>query len=117
MTQHLNDLIHAAYAGFNARDADAALAAMHDDVEWPRAFKGGYVGGKDAVRAYWAEQWTEIAPHVDPTAVRERADGRVEVTVHQVVRDLAGATLADVHVKHVYTLADGRLRRMDIEEA
>lgn len=115
MTQQTEELIRTAYAGFNARDTEAALVAMHEEVEWPRAFKGGYVAGKDAVRAYWAEQRTEIDGHVEPTAIRQRADGRVEVTVHQVVKDLRGATLADGEVRHVYTLEGGLLRRMDIE--
>jgi hypothetical protein len=31
------ELLRAAYAGFNARDIDAALALMTPEVEWPRA--------------------------------------------------------------------------------
>jgi hypothetical protein len=31
------ELLRAAYAAFNARDIDAALALMTPDVEWPRA--------------------------------------------------------------------------------
>ena len=38
-------LLRAAYAAFNARDTDAALATMTADVAWPRAFKGGFVRG------------------------------------------------------------------------
>ena len=51
------ELIRAAYAAFNARDIDAALALMTPDVEWPRAFKGGFVHGPEEIRAYWTEQW------------------------------------------------------------
>ena len=76
------DLLTAAYSAFNARDADAALALMTPDVSWPRAFKGGFVEGHDAVRAYWAEQWTEIAPSVTPTAFRREEDGSVVADVH-----------------------------------
>ena len=41
------ELLRAAYAAFNARDIDAALALMTPDVEWPRAFKGGFVHGPE----------------------------------------------------------------------
>jgi ketosteroid isomerase-like protein len=38
------------YAAFNRRDADAVLAMMSDDVDWPNAWKGGRVVGIAAVR-------------------------------------------------------------------
>ena len=62
------ELLRAAYAAFNARDINAALALMTADVVWPRAFKGGFVRGHEEVRAYWTEQWNEIDPHVEPIA-------------------------------------------------
>jgi len=34
------ELLRAAYAAFNARDFDDALATMAPDVAWPRAFLG-----------------------------------------------------------------------------
>ena len=58
------ELLRAAYAAFNARDINAALALMTADVAWPRAFKGGFVRGHEEVRAYWTEQWSEIDPLV-----------------------------------------------------
>ena len=50
------ELLGAAYAAFNARDIDAALALMTPDVAWPKAFKGGFVRGFEEIRAYWTEQ-------------------------------------------------------------
>jgi ketosteroid isomerase-like protein len=47
------ELLRAAYAAFNARDIDAALALMTPDVAWPKAFKGGSALGHEGVRAYW----------------------------------------------------------------
>ncbi|QNH63460.1 nuclear transport factor 2 family protein [Hymenobacter sediminicola] len=108
-------LIEKAYAAFNARDIDAALSTMHPDIQWPKAFEGGYVSGYNGIRDYWTRQWTEINPRVEPTGFEERQDGTVAITVHQVVKDLQGATLFDGTVKHLYTLQDGLLRRMDIE--
>jgi hypothetical protein len=39
------------------------------------------------------------------------------VAVHQVVRDLDGNLIVDQMVQHVYTITDGLIRRMDIQEA
>ena len=102
------------YAAFNARDIDAALAHMAPDVEWPRAFKGGFVQGHEAVRAYWTEQWGEISPHVEPLAFQEQGADQIVVDVHQVVHDLAGAVLSDGQVGQVFTFEDGLIRRMEV---
>ncbi|TSJ78608.1 nuclear transport factor 2 family protein [Rariglobus hedericola] len=107
-------LLRAAYTAFNARDIDAALATMKPDVAWPKAFKGGFVRGPEEIRAYWTEQWSEINPHVDPVAFYLEDDGRILVDVHQVVRDLAGTILADVHVGHRFTVAQGLIDKMEI---
>jgi ketosteroid isomerase-like protein len=106
--------IREAYAAFNARDIDAALALMTPDVAWPRAFKGGFVQGPQAVGAYWAEQWTEINPHVEPVSFHPEEARRVLVEVHQVVRDLAGTVLADEYVGHRFTMKDGLIQRMEV---
>ena len=108
------ELLNAAYAAFNARNIDAALATMTLDVSWPKASKGGFVHGHRAVRAYWTEQWSEINPRVEPVAFHREEDGRVLVDVHQVVRDLAGVVLADEHVGHRFTLANGLLQAMEV---
>lgn len=115
MKQQHQALITKAYAAFNARDIDAALTTMHPDVQWPKAFEGGYVSGHGAIRDYWTRQWAEINPTVEPVAFTERPDGTLEIAVHQTVKDLQGAVLFDGTVKHIYTLQDGLLRRMDIE--
>jgi len=109
-----SELLRAAYAAFNARDIPAALALMTPDVAWPKAFKGGFVRGPAEVRAYWTEQWSEINPHVEPVAFAPQDTGQVLVEVHQVVRDLAGAVLADEHVGHRFTLEHGLIRAMEV---
>jgi ketosteroid isomerase-like protein len=108
------ELLRAAYAAFNARDIDAALALMTPDVAWPKAFKGGSVRGPEEVRAYWTEQWSEINPHVEPIAFHLEDAGRVLVEVHQVVRDLSGAVLADEYVGHRFTIERGLIREMEV---
>jgi ketosteroid isomerase-like protein len=107
-------LLRAVYDAFNRRDIEAVIATLHPDVDWPNAWEGGRVHGHDAVRAYWARQFAEIAPEVQPRAFSMTEDGRVAVEVHQVVRDLDGAVLADQVVTHVYTFRDGRVAHMDV---
>lgn len=108
------EVLRAAYAAFNSRNIDAALALMTADVAWPRAFKGGFVEGHEAIRAYWTEQWSEINPQVEPVSFSTEKSGSILVVVHQVVRDLAGALLADVHVDHRFTLEHGQIRKMEV---
>nr|MBU3861122.1 nuclear transport factor 2 family protein [Flavobacterium sp. MC2016-06] len=115
MKMETQNLIHKAYAAFNARDIDTALSTFHTNVQWPKAFEGGYVSGHDAIREYWTRQWTEINPNVEPIAFNERQNGTLEVTVHQIVKDLQDNLMFDGIVKHVYVIEDNLLRRMDIE--
>lgn len=115
MDIQIHNLVKKAYAAFNARDIDTALSTFHSDVQWPKAFEGGYVSGHDEIRIYWTRQWSEINPNVEPTGFNERQNGALEVTVHQIVKDLQGDLLFDGVVKHIYTIQDDLLQRMDIE--
>ena len=56
-------LIAQAYSAFNHRDIDSTLALMSENVSWPKASEGGFVG-KEEIRAYWTRQWQEFDPHV-----------------------------------------------------
>jgi hypothetical protein len=89
---------------------------MTEDVDWPNAWEGGRLIGRDAVRDYWTRQWAEIDPRVEPGAIARRADGRFQVDVAQTVRTLAGELVAEARVLHVYELRDGLVARMDVEE-
>jgi ketosteroid isomerase-like protein len=109
-------LIAGLYSAFNRRDVDAALACMTEHVRWPKASEGGSVVGKEEIRAYWTRQWAQVDPHVDPVAVTELPDGRIEVRVHQVVRSLAGDLQFDGEVLHLYQLRDGLIEAMSLEE-
>jgi hypothetical protein len=108
------EVLRRAYAAFNARDIDRALAVMHRDVDWPNGMEGGRELGHDAVRAYWTRQFGLIDSHVDPVGFSDDDQGRVVVDVHQVVRDLDGALLSEQRVEHVYTLREGLIARMEI---
>ena len=115
MSDHAKTL-ETIYERFNARDVDGVVAHMHPDVEWPNAWEGGRIRGVAGVRDYWRRQWAEIEPTVTPQQFLALDDGRVAVVVHQLVRDRAGALLADKIVRHVYRFEDGKVRSMEVDE-
>ena len=115
MARKIPPIIKEAYAAFNARDIDRALSQMHADILWPKAFEGGHVKGHAEIRKYWTRQWAEINPNVQPVDCLEQEDGSLVITVHQSVKDLDGNLVFEGQVKHIYTLQDGLLLKMDIE--
>jgi hypothetical protein len=108
-------LIREIYAAFNARQMEAVLSRFASDVDWPNGMEGGRVHGREAVRDYWTRQWAVMNPHVEPQHMEEDAAGHTVVKVHQVVRDLEGKLLVDQIVHHVYTIRNGLIERMDIQ--
>lgn len=112
--QNEQTILKKAYHNFNHRNIDRTLETMHAAVDWPNGMEGGFVHGHDEVRSYWTRQWTIINPRVEPLEFGREADGRINVTVHQVVHDLAGNKIADQVVHHVYEIEYGLIRSMEI---
>ena len=110
------ELICQAYSAFNQRDVDAALMLMSASVSWPKASEGGRVVGKQAIRDYWTRQWAAFDPRVDVLEVAECGAGKIDVKVHQLVKNLKGDILSDTELWHVHTIANGLIERMDIKE-
>jgi ketosteroid isomerase-like protein len=111
------ELLRYAYAAFNTRNVDAALATMHPDVEWPNGMEGGTVHGHRGVREYWMRQWTLIDPQVEPLSFTRLDDGRVAADVRQVVHDREGKLLLEQRVQHIYRIQDRLVRGMEIRDA
>jgi ketosteroid isomerase-like protein len=111
--------IRDAYAAFNSRDVESAVALMASDVQWPDVTQGGYVHGRDGVREHWREQFLAADPRIEPLEFRERPDGRLAVEVRLTVFSTDGRPLSDDRVVHVYTLGDddGLIARMDVSGA
>jgi hypothetical protein len=107
-------IIEQAYAAFNKRDIDGALALMTQDVSWPKASEGGKIVGKEEVRAYWTRQWGQFDPHVEPLAITEEDGGKTRVRVHQLVKSLQGDVLSDSEVFHVFSVNSGLIAAMDL---
>lgn len=112
------DVLRAAYRAFNARDVEAAVGLMHPEVDWPNAWEGGRVVGREAVTDYWTRQFESISSTVEPERFDSDPSGSVTVTVHQVVRDSqTDELLSDAHVLHRYLLEDDLIVRMDVLDA
>ncbi|PWT94630.1 MAG: hypothetical protein C5B52_19575 [Bacteroidetes bacterium] len=107
-------LLKIAYRAFNNRNLAEALQTMKPDVIWPNGMEGGVVLGHEGVRNYWTRQWGMIDPHVDPIAFTKSDDGKIIVTVHQVVKDLDGKVILDQQVTHTYSFANGLISSMEI---
>lgn len=110
-------LLKRVYDGFNARDMESVLAAMHNDVIWANGMEGGHVHGRDEVRSYWTRQWATVDPRVEPVEFSPGHEGEIVVEVHQVVRDLSGNLLADKMVGHMFRIEDGLIKRFDIRSS
>ena len=124
MSQNDVEMIKRIYASFNARDIDAVLAVLSDDVAWANGMDGGHVHGREAVRDYWTRQWAVISPHVEPVAFEETEDGAVAVEVIQSVFDLDGRPLEgqthglkDRTVTHIFRMEGDKIVRFDIGDA
>lgn len=111
------DLLKKAYDLFNARKADELLQLMTPDVRWPNGWEGGYVNGREEVKAYWTRQWKEIDPHVEPRSFKHTNGNEVEVLVAQTVKDLQGNLLSHGEVKHLYTFDGTVVSEMQIVAA
>ena len=110
------DLLRKAYVAFNTRNLEGALETLDPHVNWPNGMEGGRVHGHAGVREYWTRQWKVIDPHVEPQSFRREADGRIAISVHQVVRNLTGETLVDMMIEHVYRIRNGLIESMEIRE-
>ncbi len=110
-------VLRSAYRAFNARDIEAAIELMHPGVDWPNAWEGGRVVGREAVRDYWIRQFAAISSKVVPEDFTEEPDGAITVGVYQVVHETStGELVSDSRVRHRYRLENGLVVRMDVLE-
>lgn len=91
------------YGYFNAREIDSVLPHLSKDVKWANGMDGGFVYGRDQVKAYWTRQFKEVNSRVYPIDIKPQ-DTKIVIRVHQVVQDLEGKLLSDQMVDHVFEL-------------
>lgn len=105
-------ILERAYLLFNARDVNALLAMMTDDIEWPDVANGVVLRDKDAIRSYWEGQFAVADPQVQPTEFIPVEDDLVAV-VDQRVLDRRGEPITALTVVfHRYSFRDELVRRM-----
>jgi hypothetical protein len=106
------ELLEAAYPLFDAREVEALLLLLTEDVEWPDVAGGTVLHGRDAVRRYWQAQLAAAAPRVRPLEYVAVGDDVVAV-VEQRVDDHQGRPLVpSTTVFHRYSFAGDLVRRM-----
>jgi hypothetical protein len=89
------------------------VAFVGEDVDWPDD-EENRLDGRQALRAYWTEQWTRVRVHDQPVAFRQPDDGRVAVDVSQVVRSLDGRLPPTGEFTHLHRIDGDRIARLDI---
>jgi hypothetical protein len=104
------------YDAFNRRDIEAAVAKMHPNVKWANGQEGGFVHGRDAVREYWTNQFKQIQPEIEILEFETDEQNRDVVTVHLIVKDLDGNTLAEMQVHQIFTIENGLISLYEIGE-
>lgn len=104
------------YEAFNKRELEAIFSRMHPDVKWANGMEGGFVQGRDAVRAYWDGLFKEIQPRLEPLTYEKDEAGRDVVTVRQTVKNLQGDTLAEMTVLQIFTIENDLISVYEIGE-
>jgi hypothetical protein len=104
------------YDSFNRREVETVLSMLAEEVKWANGMEGGFIFGRDNVREYWRRQFEVFNPQLEILKIEPDSENRVVVTVHQVVKDLAGNVLADREVEQIFTFTDGLIKTFEIGE-
>jgi len=108
-------LLTKVYEAYNRRDFAALSAFLAPDTNWPDMVEGGRLVGPTALSDYWARNDKMITVDIAMVSVTALPDGRVAAEVNQIVRNLAGQVWSDTCERHIFTLCDGMIARLDVE--
>lgn len=108
-------LLTKVYNAYNRRDFAALSAFLTSDTNWPDMVEGGRLIGREALRAYWTRNDKLITVDIALVSTATLPDGRLAAEVNQIVRNLTGQVWSDTCERHIFTLRDGRLARLDVE--
>jgi hypothetical protein len=117
MTSEQRQLLQNLYEAFNKREFERILSMMQPNVKWANGMDGGFVYGRDAVREYWRKQFEVTQGQLEPLKFETDENNRNIVTVHLVVRDLAGNLLAEKTVQQIFTIENGLISLFEINGA
>jgi hypothetical protein len=115
MENQIHSLIKKAYEAFNSQDIKSAITTFHENIEFQKEFNGNYLKNQNQIIEHWTNGWKEFSVKDKPINIIERTDNKFEVTVHQIVKDKQGKILSDGILKHIFTIQDNLLLRLDIE--
>ena len=108
-------VVQDAYAAFGRGDIDAAVEAMHPDIQWHEAEHslwyepGGYHGPEDILANVFARIPIDFDQfEVEPNAFHDAGD-TVIVEGRYRGRTTGGANQLDAQVCHVWRIRDGKL--------
>ena len=107
------ELVRQMYAAYNSRNADALLALLTDDVDWPDGT--ARMHGKAALRDYWLDQWSRVHTYDEPGEPVPLGDGLIAVQVSQTVLTPDGSPVSTARFVHLFQLRVGLAARLDIE--
>jgi ketosteroid isomerase-like protein len=98
----------------NARDADAAVAVCHPEIEFLSvlAVSGRRYLGHEGIREYFEDvafAWAEW--RVEVHRIVEGPDGRVAIVMTMHVRGKESGAVLSERTDHIWTLKDGKLLR------
>ncbi len=116
MTEEVSKLLTQLYPDFNKRNIGQIMPHFAPEADWPNGMTGGREVGHQAIRKYWIDQWQVIDSTVTPISYRVVSE-HIVLEVHQLVKDVSGATLSDSVVYHTYQFVDGKITKMDISTA
>jgi ketosteroid isomerase-like protein len=108
-------LLTKVYDAYNRRDFADLSVFLAPDTNWPDLVEGGRLIGPEALGAYWARNDKMITVDIAVVSITNQPDGRVAAEVNQVVRNLAGQVWSDTCERHIFTLRDGMVARLDVE--
>ncbi|MDB5471230.1 MAG: hypothetical protein JWR84_2790 [Caulobacter sp.] len=102
------------YGAYNRREVAAMLAALDPQVEWCDILNGLPLKGREAVGAYWTQQFKLMDTEVTPLTYDKLPDGRVVVTAAQTMKKPDGTLWGNEKVTHIITFGpDNLILRMD----
>ncbi|MBO9707588.1 MAG: nuclear transport factor 2 family protein [Caulobacter sp.] len=103
------------YEAYNRRDIPAALRFLTPDVDWPDLAEGGRLIGAEALAASWKRNVRSIQVEMAPFAYGVASDNRLVADLVMTVHNLRGQLWSETLVRHLFTLHDGLISRMDVE--
>jgi len=111
------ELIQALYDAFAARDADAMMASLDDDVHWTEAegfpYAGTHVGPQAVMDNVWmrmATEWNDWQAHLDDIVVE---GDRVATTgTYTAIYKATGKKLR-ARFAHTFEIRNGKIVKME----